>query len=582
MRRSAFPVLALIFWTFTAAAQLTAPLQDETPKAAIEGSIHSRSGDVVDGTVIATIAAGWHVNSNKPLEEFAIPTVLSLDGAELLEAAYPPHVMKTFEFSGPKPLAVYDGTFHIPFRARLKEGVTAFQATLGYQACSDRVCLRPAKVTATIDAANMTAKPAAPAAAPAAGASFTPLSAAPPGGGSLFSSDVGGTFASRGLPLTLVAIFVLGLALNLTPCVYPLIPITIGYFSHQSGSSTSRRVALSSLYVLGIAITYSALGVFSALSGKLFGAWLQHPAVLIFFAVLMLVMASSMFGLFEITVPQFIANRSGGQAGLAGALTMGLLIGIVAAPCVGPFVISLIALVSSLQSPMLGFLMFFVLALGLGVPYLLLGIFSSSAASLPRSGAWMVQVKKAMGFILIAMAFYFVRPIVGDKVFQYGVAASLLIGAAFLFATRGEAARVWRIVIATLLLIAGTVFAIPRRDGSLVEWTAYSDEAVSKARSEGKPVVIDFYADWCLPCKELDAKTFSDETVAESLDGFVRLKADLTKPEDEATMKLTKQYGIVGVPTIVFLDAAGSERAAQRLTGFEPPAAFLERVERAR
>jgi thiol:disulfide interchange protein DsbD len=130
---------------------------------------------------------------------------------------------------------------------------------------------------------------------------FTPLSDAPKDAkkSSLLSSDVGGTLASRGLPVTLLAIFVLGLALNLTPCVYPLIPITISYFSRQSGSSTGRRVALSSLYVLGIAITYSALGVFSAISGKLFGAWLQHPAVLIFFALLMLIMASSMFGAFE-------------------------------------------------------------------------------------------------------------------------------------------------------------------------------------------------------------------------------------------------------------------------------------------
>jgi thiol:disulfide interchange protein DsbD len=553
---------------------------DQSPKATIAGSIHSRSGDVVEGTIVATIAEGWHVNSNTPSEEFAIPTVLELDpaGAELIATAFPPHQMKAFEFTGGKQLAVFDGAFRIGFRANVKAGATKIDATLKYQACSDRVCLPPNKAETTIDLATIV--PAAGGAA-ATSADFTPLSAAPKDAkkSSLLSSDVSGTLASRGLPLTLVAIFVLGLALNLTPCVYPLIPITIGYFSQQSGSSTGRRVALSFAYVIGIAITYSALGVFSALSGRIFGAWLQHPAVLMFFAALMLVMASSMFGLFEIRVPQFITKHSGGQSGVLGALTMGLLIGIVAAPCVGPFVISLIALVSSLQSPLLGFLMFFVLALGLGLPYLLLGIFSSGISSIPRSGMWMLQVKKAMGFILIAMAFYFLRPLLGDLAFQYGVAASLLVGAAFLFLSRSEGAHVWRIAIAALLLVAGVAFAIPRKQHAGVKWTPYDVKAIDAARAAGRPVVIDFYADWCLPCKELDEKTFTDAKVIAELDRFVRLKADLTVPSDAATAALTKQYAIAGVPTIVFLDAQGKEVSGARLTGFEPPADFLRRVQ---
>src|SRR5258708_25357412 len=145
---------------------------------------------------------------------------------------------------------------------------------------------------------------------------------------------------------------------------------------------------------------------------------------------------------------------------------MGLLIGVVAAPCVGPFVISLIALVSQLGSPFLGFLMFFVLALGLGLPCLLLGIFSSGLNAIPRSGMWMVQVKKAMGFILIAMAFYFLRPVIGDEVFRWGVVASLLIGAAFLFFSRTQGARPLRFGIAILLLASGVAVAIPRARGA--------------------------------------------------------------------------------------------------------------------
>lgn len=589
LRKTAVATALLLFSVHPLFAQFGLPGADTTPKATIEGAIHSRTGDEVEGTVTATIASGWHVNSNKPTEEFAIPTVLEIDPAtaDLAgEPRYPPHAMKAFQFTGGKSLAVFDGTFDIPFRAKLKPGATSIGVILKYQPCSDTVCLPPSEARATIDISRIVAarKPAPASADVSAGGgsqAFTPLSAAPKNAGSLLSSDVGGTFAARGLPLTLLAIFVLGLALNLTPCVYPLIPITIGYFGQQSGSSTGRRVALSSLYVLGIAITYSALGVFSALSGKLFGAWLQHPGVLIFFAALMLIMATSMFGLFELRVPQFISNRSGGQSGLAGALTMGLVIGIVAAPCVGPFVISLIALVSSLQSPFLGFLMFFVLALGLGLPYLFLGIFSSSASALPRSGMWMVQVKRAMGFILIAMAFYFLRPLIGDFAFQYGVAASLLVGAAFLFFfSRSQGATVWRIGIAVLLLVSGVAFAIPRNHGEGVQWQKYSAGALASARAEGKPVVIDFYADWCLPCKELDEKTFTDGAVISEMDRFVRVKADLTVPSDETTKALTKQYAIMGVPTILFLDENGRE--VSRLTGFEPADEFLQRVKAVR
>jgi thiol:disulfide interchange protein DsbD len=222
--------------------------------------------------------------------------------------------------------------------------------------------------------------------------------------------------------------------------------------------------------------------------------------------------------------------------------------------------------------------MFFVLALGLGLPYLFLGIFASAASSIPRSGEWMLQVKKAMGFILIAMAFYFLRPLIGDLAFQYGAAASLLIGAAFLFFSRSKGARVWRIAIAALLLVSGVAFAIPRKHATAVTWNKYDTKALAAARAANKPVVIDFYADWCLPCKELDEKTFTDAGVVAELDRFVRVKADLTAAEDATTKALTAEYQILGVPTIVFIDAGGNERKDLRLTGFEPPAKFLERA----
>jgi thiol:disulfide interchange protein DsbD len=193
---------------------------------------------------------------------------------------------------------------------------------------------------------------------------------------------------------------------------------------------------------------------------------------------------------------------------------------------------------------------------------------------------WMVQVKRAMGFILIAMAFYFLRPLIGDLAFQYGVAGSLLVGAAFLFFfSRSQGATVWRIAIAVLLLVSGVAFAIPRSHGDGVQWAKYDAKVLADARAAGKPVVIDFYADWCLPCKELDEKTFSDPKVVAELDRFVRVKADLTVPSDEKTKALTKQYGIVGVPTIVFLDSNGAEVEDVRLFGFKPADEFLQHAQ---
>jgi thiol:disulfide interchange protein DsbD len=232
-------------------------------------------------------------------------------------------------------------------------------------------------------------------------------------------------------------------------------------------------------------------------------------------------------------------------------------------------VVALFTLVAGIGKPLIGFVMFAALALGLGSPYLI------ALNAMPRPGEWMVQVKKAMGFVLIAMAIYFVRPLIGDEAFRWGVAASLLIGAAFLFLSRGVGGRVLRLACASLLLIAGAAFALPRPGGAIVRWQKYDANAIANA---GKPVIIDFYADWCLPCKELDEKTFSDRAVAGELDRFVRVKADLTNDQDAKVQELTRQYGIVGVPTIVFLDSAGRELSAQRLTGFEKPDAFLARL----
>lgn len=567
MRRSLF-VLLLLLAAVPAFAQLGADPSGAPPLDAqfveLSGAVNALSGDEIRGVVTAKITAGWHINSAKPLESFAIPSVLSFDGAQLVSADYPAHTVRAFTFSGGTKLAVYETTIQIPFVAKVTGDPKTITAKLHYQACNDSVCLPPRDVTAEIATAVVAASPTA---------GFTPLSAAPANADAYVDPNdkVAATFAEYGLPLTLALLFVGGLLLNTTPCVLPMLPITLGFFAMQSDGRRSRRFLLSVAYVLGIVVMYASLGVVAALTGRLFGAWLQNPAVLIGLSLLMLVLASSMFGAWEMKVPAFIANRSQGRAGIAGAAMMGLFVGIVAAPCVGPIVVALFMLVAKIGKPLIGFAMFGTLGFGLGFPYL------AALTMLPKPGEWMVQVKKALGFILVAEAFYFVRPLIGDGAYRWGVALSLLLGAAFLFIVKMRGARALRIALASMLLVAGVAFAIPNRK-SIVQWQPYDAAALAKAKASGKPVIIDFYADWCLPCKELDEKTFSDKRVEAELDRFVRVKANLTVAADEKTKVLTKQYGIVGMPTIVLLNASGHEVQGARLMGFEPPDKFLTRV----
>jgi len=543
----------------------------------LAGAVHERSGDVVKGVITATIDNGWHINSARPLDQFAIATELKLDAAtaDLIKADFPQHKLKEFAFNAGKPLAVYEGAVAIPFEAKLKSGATSIHALLRYQACNDQLCRPPVNAEVTFPT-NVTAAAPPP---PAGSATFTPLSAAPknapPAGPDLSDNIVAKFHASHGMPLTLGFLFVGGLLLNLTPCVFPVIPITIGFFSMQSDGRRSRRFALSLAYVLGIVVTYATLGVVAAMAGKLFGSWLQSTAVLVFFAALMLVFASSMFGAWEFRVPQFVAARSGGQAGVAGAAVMGLLVGIVAAPCVGPVVAALFIWVATLADPLRGFAMFGALGFGLGFPYLV------ALSALPRPGEWMVHMKRAMGFVLIAMSFYFLRAVIGEEPFRWGVVVSLLAGAIFLFvAGRSQAAaRAFRLTFAILLLVAGVAFAIPSGGASRVEWQPYDEKVIASAATAHKPVVIDFAADWCIPCKELDQKTFSDKVVARELERFTRVKANLTNDKDARVQQLTKQYGIVGVPTIVLIDANGREVPSARLTGFENASDFVKRLQ---
>jgi thiol:disulfide interchange protein DsbD len=390
---------------------------------------------------------------------------------------------------------------------------------------------------------------------------------------------------------TLLGIFAGGMALNLTPCVYPLIPITVSYFGGQASTNDQghrKLIAHGLCYMLGLAFTNSVLGVAAALTGGLMGSILQNPFVLAAIAVVLISFATSLFGLWELRLPSAVTQAAvKSYSGYFGTLFMGLTLGVVAAPCIGPFILGLLTWVASMGSPWLGFVVFFTLSLGLGLPLFFLAVFSGQLQRLPRSGGWMLWVRKAMGWVLVGMAVHFIRPILpgfGAVVIMAAVvtAAGIHLGwldkntASFrLFSWLKAGVGVACLVLATFLVASWAM------KGPGVSWKSYSEETLRKAQIQNKPVIIDFYATWCTPCRELEEVTFHDpEVVKRAEKDFVMVKVDVTQGGNPFHEQLLQQYGVKGVPTVVFLDPGGKECRELRLVDYLPPDRLLNSMSR--
>ncbi|TFH02004.1 MAG: thiol:disulfide interchange protein, partial [Calditrichales bacterium] len=495
-----------------------------------------------------TIAENWHVNSNTPLESYLIPTTIQFDPVEGIafgEIRYLKPELKKFTFSDTR-LSVYEGKIYVLTTVKVSPGFSGTEVkisgSVSYQACNDESCLAPTEYRfAALKPVLARGAVAAPDNEEifAAALPYFELETDKADSGSEFSQIM----KESGLFYMFLFIFLGGLALNLTPCVYPLIPITISYFGGQSDGNKKAIILRAVTYVIGMAITYSILGVVASLTGSLLGSALQNPLVLIFIALVLVGLALSMFGLYEIRIPQSLAMIGGkNRSGYLGTLFMGLTVGLIAAPCIGPFVLGLLTYVSELGDPVMGFWMFFVLAMGLGLPFLVLGIFSGAASRLPRSGAWMIWVRGIFGFVLLGMAIYFLEPLFPSNTTYYytlgilAIVAGIFLG--WLDKTTGtKGFKITRNLIGVLFILLGIFFMLPpgSESGPEIAWNPYTPELLAGAQSGAQPVIIDFYADWCIPCKELDKFTFSDERVIAESKKFVTLKADLTKFQSEET-----------------------------------------------
>ena len=545
------------------------------------------AGDQLRLAVVLDIETGWHVNTDQPGDEFSLPTTLRFelpDGWAPPVVAFPDGKQLEFDFAD-APIEVWEGEVVIIAGLAVPEGARGdlrARVVVTAQACDNSQCLPPTDVAAS---AQLEVAPPGFASEPVNEELFAGLTVAQGA-----AEGVGETsaFASKSLPLLLIGVFLAGLALNLTPCVFPLIPITVGFFTQQTKDRKGSAFPLALAYVLGIAFTYSVLGMLAALGGSIFGSALQSPWVVGLIVVVLLALATSMFGLWELQIPQWAQRASGGRTGIPGALVMGLVMGFVAAPCIGPFVVGLLTFVGQRGDPVLGFLLFFTLAMGLGLPYLVLGTFTGAISKLPMSGMWMVGVRRVFGVILIAMAAYFAAPLMPGESGRWLMAAVLVAGGLYLLVidrTGHEQPAIDRVMrlLSALMVVAGVVMApglamtgseVAGAGGELT-WQAYDEAAVASALASGDSVIVDFYADWCAPCKELEEKTFAAPEVRTLLESYARFKVDLTKSTD-ANQELVTNYGVLGVPTVIVL-AGGDE--VFRITGFEPPEQFLKRLE---
>ncbi|WP_375757869.1 protein-disulfide reductase DsbD family protein [Corallococcus exercitus] len=418
-----------------------------------------------------------------------------------------------------------------------------------------------------------------------------------------------------------LVVFAGGLLTAMTPCVYPLIPITVSVFGARKAEGRGRSLALTSSYIVGMGVVFSALGILAAKTGQAFGSMLGSPPVVMGLALFLLLLASSMFGAFELALPSSMQTKLSnvGGAGLAGAFVMGSVSGFLAAPCTGPVLTGLLAFVAKSANTTLGATLLFIYALGIGVPFFLIGVFT---VRLPRGGVWMEWVKSVLGIMLVALAFSYLKdafPWARDTVKALGAEVGQVPGAviAAVLVTVGvlvgavhrsfkEGARDFgfkalgvALVVGALVVRGGALDARPtgelwvrmglqeRPVAPSWQWdhvmpakTATFDasqfeQVLAAAKKEGRPVLIDFFADWCAACKELDRLTYpSTEVISQAQDSrFLTIKIDATNSEDRLDA-LMEQLGVEGLPTVAFVNPDGTVLTKPRVTGFLEPVPF--------
>ena len=380
---------------------------------------------------------------------------------------------------------------------------------------------------------------------------------------------------STNLPLAFILVFLAGILTSFTPCIFPMLPITLSILGHHAETRSRLQNFLRSLiYVTGIATTYSVLGLIAALTGSLFGAALTNKYVVASLCLLFFTMALSMWGVFELQAPAFIRNRfgSGKSKNNFEAYIMGMVAGIVASPCVGPVLISILTFVSTSRNALLGFTLLFVFASGLGLLFIIIGLFGEALRFLPKSGPWMNFVKFILGSGMWGAALYYLQFVVSERWWTLSVSLSFLMlsvwQGAFQFKKK---AYLRQSIMMSLFIFSFTVSLLavlrpqylsafyfngqtdPQNE---IAWIPFSETELKAAQDSHQPVLIDFYADWCAACHELEEKTYTHPEFMTLSKNFKLLKVDATV-DTSAVETILKKYQVQGLPTVVFINRKG-------------------------
>ncbi len=549
-------------------------------------------GSTFQIAVVMTFDEGWHANANPAGEGLIATQVVLPEYPDLKfgEVIYPEGDVLEIASIGKAP--VYHDQAIIGIQATLEQTAQLQKVELPfrltYQACSDEQCLLPKTVDVNIPMEIVgTDQPVQPINSEI----FSGLQLNMPQD-TLSATSETGEFRkalSKGYLRAFLAVFIGGILTSLTPCVYPLIPITVSVFGASREASRLRSFSLSVTYVLGIAVMYSILGVAAASTGAVFGQIMANPIVVGFVCAILVALGLSLIGVFELRLPYALQNRLNtvGGTGFGGAFAMGTVAGLIAAPCTGPALGAVLSYVATTGNVFLGFWLMLTYAIGMGLLFILLGTFSGLISSLPRSGGWMYVLENIFGVVIIALALYFLKEVVAplravlDNSAPVFIAGGVLLLLGVLlgkftqrFRDLARAAQVRKSVgilaaVFGLFVIVGSFTTVEES----LDWTYDETQGLEEARASNKPAMIDFYATWCGACVELDKFTFSDPRVKSGLEEFVKIKLDFSRGSEQVE-QLKKKYGIVGLPVVLFLDSEG--KPLKRLEKFVGPEAFLE------
>lgn len=546
--------------------------------------------------VVVKIAKGWHVNAN-PAREGLIPTEITFPETPNLtfgKVIYPTGDTLNLASIGEAP--VYHDTITIGIPATLLQstpiGSKTLDMQLRYQACNDEQCLLPETLSVAIPINVVSLAETAQQAHEAifANIAFDTTT----NDNSEDQGGIAGALSGGNLWLAFLLVFVGGIVTSLTPCVYPLIPITVSIFGANESTGILRSFLLSVVYVFGIVVTYSILGVAVASTGAVFGQIMANPWVIGFISVILVTLGLSMFGVFEIRLPSSMQNRLNtvGGAGFIGAFGMGTVAGVIAAPCTGPALAAVLAYIATTSSLVIGFWLMFTYALGMGLLFICIGTFSGLLSALPRSGGWMYVLENIFGIAIITMALYFLKDVkffapltsfLQNSLPFFGIAAGLiLIGLLlgkltqrFSGISAGMKARkasgLLMVIVGAFMIVGGLQQPVA---GVHLNWVSDEPTALETAKQEDKLVMLDFYATWCSACNELDHKTFSDQAIVDKLENYITVKLDFSAESDKA---LTEKYQIRGLPVVIFMDAQG--KIYERIEKFVDAEEMLKIIE---